>query len=227
VLIGAVAKRRRGYRTLGRDHPAQRGAARYQATTPAPSGGEYGCVTNDSVNPARFESSVIPLLRPLYLHAVRMTSSPTDAEDLLQETMLKAYASRHSFNPGTNFNAWLHRIMANTLIDDCRKAKRRPIQQPTDDITDRQLVASAARWQGPLQSAEDRVLEKLPDPYIKAAMLRLPEKYRNTVYLADVVGLSYREIATITGIRPETVGSRLKRGRRQLRHLLTTLPTQD
>jgi RNA polymerase sigma factor (sigma-70 family) len=105
-------------------------------------------VTNDCVNTARFESTVIPLLRPLYLRAVRMTSSLTDAEDLLQETVLKAYASRHSFNPETNLTAWMHRIMANTLIDDYRKAKRRPMQHPREDITDRQLVASAARWQG-------------------------------------------------------------------------------
>jgi RNA polymerase sigma factor (sigma-70 family) len=179
------------------------------------------------VNTARFESSFIPLLGPLYLQAVRMTSSLTDAEDLLQETVLKAYASRHSFNPQTILTAWMRRIMANALIDDYRKAKRRPTQHPTEDITDRQLVASAARWQGPLLSAEDRVLEKLPDPHIKAAMLRLPEKYRNTVYFADVAGFSYREIAAIMGIQPGTVGSRLKRGRRQLRHLLTTLPTED
>jgi RNA polymerase sigma-70 factor (ECF subfamily) len=178
------------------------------------------------VNTARFESTVIPLLRPSYLRAVRMTSSLTDAEDLLQETVLKAYAGRHSFNPETNLTAWMHRIMANTLIDDYRKAKRRPMQHPREDIADRQLVASAARWQGPLLSAEDQVLEKLPDPHIKTAMLRLPEKYREAVYFADVAGFSYREIAAIMGIRQGTVGSRLKRGRRQLRHLLTTLPTE-
>jgi RNA polymerase sigma-70 factor (TIGR02947 family) len=182
-------------------------------------------MTKDLVNNARFESDLIPLLRPLYLQAVRMTSSPTDAEDLLQETVLKAYANMHSFNPGTNLTAWMHRIMANTLIDDYRKTKRRPTQQPTEEVTDRQLVASAARWQGALLSAEDRVLEKLPDARIQAAMLRLPEKYRNTVYFADVAGFSYREIAAIMGIRQGTVGSRLKRGRRQLRHLLATLPT--
>lgn len=189
-------------------------------------GGEYTSVTYDCVNTARFESTVIPLLRPSYLRAVRMTSSLTDAEDLLQETVLKAYAGRHSFNPETNLTAWMHRIMANTLIDDYRKAKRRPMQHPREDIADRQLVASAARWQGPLLSAEDQVLEKLPDPHIKTAMLRLPEKYREAVYFADVAGFSYREIAAIMGIRQGTVGSRLKRGRRQLRHLLTTLPTE-
>jgi RNA polymerase sigma-70 factor (ECF subfamily) len=184
-------------------------------------------MAKDSVNIARFESGVIPLLRPLYLRAVRMTSSSNDAEDLSQETLLKAYASRHSFNPETNLMAWMHRIMVNTRIDDQRKTRRRPTQHPTEEMTDRQLVASAARWQAALVSAEDRVLEKLPDPRIKAAMLRLPEKYRNAVYFADVAGFSYREIAAIMGIQRGTVGSRLKRGRRQLRHLLTTLPTGD
>jgi RNA polymerase sigma-70 factor (ECF subfamily) len=184
-------------------------------------------MTDDSANAARLESGVIPLLRPLYLRALRMTSSPTDAEDLLQETVLKAYASSHLFKPETNLTAWMHRIMTNTLIDDYRKTKRRPTQHPTEEISDRQVAASAARWQGPLLSAEDRVLERLPDPEIKAAMLRLPEKYRNTVYFADIAGFSYREIATIMGIQPGTVGSRLLRGRQQLRRLLTTLPTED
>jgi RNA polymerase sigma factor (sigma-70 family) len=179
------------------------------------------------VNTARFESGLIPLLRPLYVQAVRMTSTPTDAEDLLQETVLRAYANRHSFKPDTNLGAWMQRIMTNTLIDDYRKTKRRPIQRPTEEITDRALVASAARWQPALLSAEDRALEKLPDPHIKAAMLCLPEKYRNAVYFADIAGFSYREIATIMGIRQGTVGSRLKRGRQQLRHLLTALPTED
>ena len=192
-----------------------------------PSSTECTRVTDNSANTARFESGVIPLLRPLYLQALRMTSNPTDAEDLLQETVLKAYASSHSFKPETNLTAWMHRIMTNTLIDDYRKTKRRPIQHPTEQITDRQVAASAARWQGPLLSAEDRVLERLPDPHIKAAMLRLPEKYRNTVYFADIAGFSYREIAAIMGIQQGTVGSRLKRGRQQLRHLLTTLPTED
>jgi RNA polymerase sigma-70 factor, ECF subfamily len=188
---------------------------------------ECTSVMDDSANTARFESAVIPLLRPLFLQAIRMTSSRTDAEDLLQETVLKAYISSHSLTPETNLTAWMRRIMTNTLIDEYRKTKRRPIQHPTEEITDRQLVASAVRWQGPLLSTEDRVLEHLPDPRIKAAMLSLPEKYRKTVYFADVAGLSYREIAAIMGIRQGTVGSRLKRGRRQLRHLLTTSPTED
>ena len=161
------------------------------------------------------------------MQAVRMTSSPTDAEDLLQETVLRAYANRHSFVLETNLGAWMRRIMTNTLIDDYRKTKRRPVQRPIEEITDRALVASAARWQPALLSAEDRALDNLPDPHIKAAMLCLPEKYRNAVYFADIAGFSYREIATIMGIRQGTVASRLKRGRQQLRHLLTILATED
>jgi RNA polymerase sigma factor (sigma-70 family) len=184
-------------------------------------------MTKDSMSAAQFENGLIPLLRSLYLRAVRMTSNPADAEDLLQETVLKAYAGRHSFNPETNLVAWMQRIMANTLIDDYRKTRRRPTQHPTKEITDQQLVATAARWQTALLSTEDRFLERLPDPRIQGAMLRLPEKYRNAVYFADIAGFSYREIAAIMGIQQGTVGSRLKRGRRQLRGLLTAVPTEN
>jgi RNA polymerase sigma-70 factor, ECF subfamily len=185
---------------------------------------ERSSVTDDLVNDSQFESDVIPLLRPLYLRAIRMTGSQTDAEDLLQETVLRAYACMHSFTPGTNLKAWMHRIMTSIFIDNYRKSRRRPTQDLSGEITDRQLVASAARWQTALPSAEDRALEKLPDPRIQAAMLCLPEKYRVAVYFADVAGLPYREIACILGIQLGTVRSRLKRGRCQLRRLLTPPP---
>jgi RNA polymerase sigma-70 factor (TIGR02947 family) len=185
---------------------------------------ESAGVTEGLESAAQFSSAVIPLLEPLYLDAVRMASNQSDAEDLLQDTVLKAYAHRHSFRPDTNLKAWLRRIMSNTYIDSYRKTQRQPRQYPTDEITDRQLLASAARWRPGMLSAEDRALEMLPDPHINAAMMSLPEKYRVAVYLADVEGLSYKEIAEITAVGKGTVTSRLYRGRQQLRRSLIAVP---
>src|SRR5246127_2654796 len=175
----------------------------------------------------QFEGAVIPLLEPLYRQALRMTSNRVDAEDLLQETVLNAYAGLRAFEPGTNLNAWLRRIMINTYISSYRRQKRRPTQHPTDEITDRQLVACAPRTSRGLLSAEDEALEMLPDPYLKAAMMALPEPFRIAVYFADIAGYSYKEIAAMTDTQPGTVGSRLNRGRKQLRNLLSQSPIND
>jgi RNA polymerase sigma-70 factor (ECF subfamily) len=147
-----------------------------------------------------------------------------DAEDLVQETVLNAYAGLRAFEPGTNLKAWLRRIMTNTFISSYRMQKRRPAQQLTGEITDRELVASAPRTPGGLRSAEDQALEMLPDPYLKAAMMVLPEQFRMAVYFADIAGYSYKEIAAMTGARQGTVSSRLNRGRKQLRDLLFDSP---
>jgi RNA polymerase sigma-70 factor (TIGR02947 family) len=173
---------------------------------------------------AQFENAVIPLLEPLHRQALRLTSNRVDAEDLVQETVLNAYAGLRAFEQGTNFKAWLRRIMTNTYISSYRKQKRRPAQHPTGDITDRQLVDSAPRTAGGLQSAEDQALELLPDPYLKAAMMVLPEQFRIAVYFADIAGYSYKEIAAMTDTRQGTVSSRLNRGRKQLRDLLSDSP---
>lgn len=173
---------------------------------------------------AQFESAVIPLLEPLYQQALRMTSNRVDAEDLVQETMLNAYAGLRAFEPGTNLKAWLRRIMTNTYINSYRKQKRRPAQHPIGEITDRQLAASGPRTPGGLRSAEDQALEVLPDPYLKAAMMDLPEPFRIAVYFADIAGYSYKEIAAMTNTRQGTVSSRLNRGRKQLRELLFDSP---
>lgn len=149
-----------------------------------------------------------------------MTATVADAEDLLQETLLKAYAGRHSFQPDTNLKAWLFRIMTNTHISSYRTMKRQPAQYPTDQITDRQLAASAAHLSAGLSSAEDVALATLPDPEIKAAMQALPEQFRIAVYFADVAGFSYREIAAIMSTEQGTVSSRINRGRERLRSLL-------
>lgn len=174
---------------------------------------------------AQFESAITPLLEPLYRHALRMTSNRVDAEDLLQETLLNAYAGLRSFEPGTNLNAWLRRIMTNTHISSYRRQKRRPAQHPAGEVTDQQLVTNAPRTPGFLRSAEDQALEMLPDPFLRAAMMLLPEPFRIAVYFADIAGYSYKEIAALTDTGPGTVSSRLNRGRKQLRDLLSNSPT--
>lgn len=167
----------------------------------------------------RFERDAIPLLAPLYRQALRMTRSPADAEDLLQEAMLKAYAGFRTFRQGTNVRGWLYRILTNAYINGYRKKLRQPRQYLADEISDRQLAAVAQRSSA-LRSAEDQALENLPDAEIQAAMNELPEPMRLAVYYADVAGFRYKEIAKLMDIPVGTVMTRLHRGRRRLRHRL-------
>ncbi len=167
-----------------------------------------------------FEEQALPLLDQLYGGAMRLTRNPQDAEDLIQETYLKAYSNFDSFKQGTNLKAWLYRIMTNTYINSYRKAKRRPLESSADELSDFQLYTTAGHDSTGLESAEVEALKQMPDSEISEAMNDLPEDYRMVVYYADVVGLAYKEIADVMGTPLGTVMSRLHRGRKLLRAAL-------
>jgi RNA polymerase sigma-70 factor, ECF subfamily len=168
----------------------------------------------------RFERDVTPLIPGLYQRAVRITNSHVDAEDLLQETMFKAYRAFRTFRDGTYLSAWLHRIMTNTYINGYRAQQRRPVQCSIQQFTAMQLAVDAQQSPTCQRSAEDQLLELLPDEDIRSAMAALPDQFRTTVYYADVEGYRCREIADLTDAPVGTVMSRLYRGRRQLRRRL-------
>ena len=181
--------------------------------------GEATAAADDAALKERFERDVLPLLAGLYSAALRMTRNAADAEDLVQETYLRAFRGFAGFEEGTNLKAWMYRILTNTFINTYRKKQREPVTVHADDIEDWYLYDRLGE-SGVEASAETAVLERIPDQDVQAALEALPEGFRLAVLLADVEGFSYKEIAEILDIPIGTVMSRLHRGRRALEKAL-------
>jgi RNA polymerase sigma-70 factor, ECF subfamily len=172
----------------------------------------------------RFQRDALPLLDSLYAGALRMTRNPADAEDLVQETMLRAYRSFDRFEPGTNLKAWLFRIMTNAYINTYRKRQREPLKVSQDDIEDFDLYQELKNHDPAYSTTpESIVLDNLLDSDITQAIDDLPEQFRMAVILSDLEGFTYAEMAEIMGVPMGTVMSRLHRGRKALQKRLLDL----
>ena len=172
----------------------------------------------------RFQQEALPMLDSLYGAALRMTRNPADAEDLVQETMLRAFRSFDRFEPGTNLKAWLFRILTNAYINTYRKKQREPQKVSQDQVEDFDLYQELKDHDPELsRTPETIVLDSLVDSDILEAIEDLPEQFRLAVVLSDIEGFSYAEMAEIMGVPMGTVMSRLHRGRRALQKRLWDL----
>ena len=169
---------------------------------------------------ARFSRDALPLLDQLYGAAMKMTRNPPDAQDLVQETYLKAFASFRSFAEGTNLRAWLYRIMTNTYINGYRKRQREPYLGVVEELEDWQMGGAESTTAMSSRSAEAEAIDRTPASIVTEALNDLPEDFRMAVYLADVEGFRYQDIADIVEVPIGTVMSRLHRGRARLRKVL-------
>jgi RNA polymerase sigma-70 factor (ECF subfamily) len=176
----------------------------------------------------RFAEQAMPFMSSLYSAALRMTRNPADAEDLVQETYLKAYRAFGSFQEGTNLKSWLYKILTNTFINTYRSRRRRPSETDLEDVEDLYLYRRLGGLEGASagRSAEDQVLDQFNEAEVKGAVESLPEAFRLVVMLSDVEGFSYKEIAEILDIPIGTVMSRLHRGRKALQKALVTFAEQ-
>ncbi len=174
----------------------------------------------------RFEEDALELMGPLYGAALRYTRNPSDAEDLVQETYLRAYRAWDQFEPGTNLKAWLFRILTNLFISSYRKKQREPVVISADEQEEFDLYSRLADRRALDGSAESIVLDQIVDDDVKSALADLPENFRIAVLLADVEGFSYKEIAEILAIPIGTVMSRLFRGRKALQKALWNLAAE-
>ena len=169
---------------------------------------------------ARFERDALQFMGQLYGAALRFTKDPQDAEDLVQDTYARAFVSFHQFEPGTNLKAWLYRILGTTFLNSYRKDQRRP-QLSDGELEDWQIYEASSHTSDQGRSAEEVALDTIVDVDVKAALAAMPDEFRMAVYLADVEGFSYKEIAEVIGVPAGTVMSRLHRGRKLLRESLS------
>lgn len=182
--------------------------------------GLHQMTTSPSAKSALFEEQAMEHIDKLYAHAMRKTGNRVDANDLVQETYLKAFAAFDQFQQGTNIKAWLHRILENTYINQYRKLQNQPYYSPLEELEDWQLGDAESRTATSSRSAEAEAIDHLPASAVKDALQAIPEDFRAAVYLVDVEGYSYQEVADIMDTPTGTVMSRLHRGRKLLREQL-------